>query len=127
MELVWLTLKIIPILITQQQLGWRLSTGSAVQHVRQSAQNNWTDHKLQQLYQLSSCWSMTTHSVHPADRCYCTAACGLLSLTFLSPMQRIVYVDNPDLGYVKGNQEIPAGAAFELEVEVLSAVAGKSS
>lgn len=42
-------------------------------------------------------------------------------------LQRIVYVDNPDLGYVKGNQEIPAGAAFELEVEMLSAVAGKSS
>lgn len=43
------------------------------------------------------------------------------------PLQRIVYVDNPDLGYVKGNQEIPAGAAFELEVEVLSAVAGAAA
>lgn len=42
-------------------------------------------------------------------------------------LQRIVYVDNPDLGYVKGNQEIPAGATFELEVEVLSAVAGTAS
>ena len=45
----------------------------------------------------------------------------------LPDLQRIVYVDNPDLGYVKGNQEIPAGAPFELEVEVLSAVAGASS
>jgi hypothetical protein len=34
-----------------------------------------------------------------------------------------VYVDNPDLGYAKGNQEIPAGAAFELDIEVLSAAA----
>jgi hypothetical protein len=45
-------------------------------------------------------------------------------------LQRLIYVDNPDLGYVKGNQEIPAGAAFELEVEVLSVVgatAGSSS
>jgi hypothetical protein len=37
-------------------------------------------------------------------------------------VQRMVYVDNPDLGYVKGNQEIPPGAAFELELEMLSAV-----
>lgn len=37
-------------------------------------------------------------------------------------LQRLIYVDNPDLGYVKGNQEIPAGADFELEVEVLSVV-----
>lgn len=42
-------------------------------------------------------------------------------------MQRVVYVDNPDLGYVKGNQEIPPGAPFELEVEVLSAAAGTNS
>lgn len=44
--------------------------------------------------------------------------------------QRIVYVDKPELGYVKGNQEIPAGAAFELDIEVLStvtAVPGSSS
>jgi hypothetical protein len=40
----------------------------------------------------------------------------------VSALQRIIYVDNPDLGYVKGNQEIPAGAAFELEVELLSTV-----
>lgn len=41
--------------------------------------------------------------------------------------QRIIYVDNPDLGYVKGNQEIPAGAAFELEIELLSTVATAKS
>lgn len=35
-------------------------------------------------------------------------------------MQRTIYVDVPELGYIKGNQEIPAGAAFDLEVEVLS-------
>jgi hypothetical protein len=51
----------------------------------------------------------------------------LLCVPLRSRLQRIVYVDNPDLGYIKGNQEIPAGAAFELEVELLSAVAGKSS
>eukprot|EP00882_Tetradesmus_deserticola_P008489 GHRQ01008952.1.p1 GENE.GHRQ01008952.1~~GHRQ01008952.1.p1 ORF type:complete len:224 (+),score=57.21 GHRQ01008952.1:155-826(+) len=34
--------------------------------------------------------------------------------------RRTVYIDKPELGYVKGNQEIPAGAAFDLEVEVLS-------
>ena len=38
--------------------------------------------------------------------------------------QRTVYVDVPDLGYPNGNQEIPAGGAFELRVEVLSAAAG---
>jgi len=35
-------------------------------------------------------------------------------------LQRTVYIDVPELGYIKGNQEIPAGAAFELQVEVLS-------
>eukprot|EP00775_Hariotina_reticulata_P008511 gene8511-8693_t len=34
--------------------------------------------------------------------------------------RRTVYVDVPELGYIKGNQEIPAGAPFELQVEVLS-------
>ncbi|WIA38078.1 hypothetical protein OEZ86_001447 [Tetradesmus obliquus] len=34
--------------------------------------------------------------------------------------KRTVYIDKPELGYVKGNQEIPAGAAFDLEIEVLS-------
>jgi hypothetical protein len=37
--------------------------------------------------------------------------------------QRTVLVDIPELGYPKGNQEIPPGAAFELSVDVLSAVA----
>eukprot|EP00879_Flechtneria_rotunda_P014870 GHRR01015537.1.p1 GENE.GHRR01015537.1~~GHRR01015537.1.p1 ORF type:complete len:230 (+),score=37.35 GHRR01015537.1:55-744(+) len=40
--------------------------------------------------------------------------------------RRTVYVDKPELGYVKGNQEIPAGAAFELQVEILSSVAASS-
>lgn len=42
-------------------------------------------------------------------------------------LQRLIYIDNPDLGYVKGNQEIPAGADFELEVEVLSVVGGTAA
>jgi hypothetical protein len=41
-------------------------------------------------------------------------------LLLLLLLQRTVYIDKPELGYVKGNQEIPAGAAFDLEVEVLS-------
>jgi hypothetical protein len=40
--------------------------------------------------------------------------------------QRIVYVDNPELGYPKGNQEIPPGEPFELRVEVLSVAATSS-
>jgi peptidylprolyl isomerase len=39
--------------------------------------------------------------------------------------RRIVYVDAPDLGYAKGNQEIPAGGTFELKIEMLSVVAGR--
>jgi peptidylprolyl isomerase len=39
--------------------------------------------------------------------------------------RRVVYVDAPELGYTKGNQEIPAGGAFELKIELLSVVAGK--
>jgi peptidylprolyl isomerase len=39
--------------------------------------------------------------------------------------RRIVYVDAPELGYPKGNQEIPAGAAFELKIELLSVVPGR--
>ena len=45
-------------------------------------------------------------------------------------LQRTVRVDAPELGYVKGNQEIPAGEAFDLKIEVLSssaAAAGSSS
>jgi peptidylprolyl isomerase len=38
--------------------------------------------------------------------------------------KRTVYVDVPELGYAKGNQEIPAGAAFELKIELLSVAAG---
>ncbi|KAF5828072.1 FK506 binding protein [Dunaliella salina] len=34
--------------------------------------------------------------------------------------RRSVLVDNPELGYPKGMLEIPAGATFELKVEVLS-------
>jgi hypothetical protein len=41
-------------------------------------------------------------------------------LLLLLVLQRTVYIDKPELGYLKGNQEIPAGAAFDLEVEVLS-------
>lgn len=36
--------------------------------------------------------------------------------------KRLVYVDAAELGYPKGNQEIPAGAAFELKIELLSVV-----
>jgi peptidylprolyl isomerase len=38
--------------------------------------------------------------------------------------KRTVYVDVPELGYAKGNQEIPAGGAFELKIELLSVAAG---
>lgn len=48
--------------------------------------------------------------------------CPHCHATVVVQLQRLIYVDNPDLGYVKGNQEIPAGADFELEVEVLSVV-----
>jgi hypothetical protein len=44
-------------------------------------------------------------------------------------LQRTILVDVPELGYLKGNQEIPAGEPFELKVEVLSssaAAAGSS-
>ncbi len=34
-------------------------------------------------------------------------------------LQRIVLVDDPALGYKNGILEIPAGATFELKVEVL--------
>lgn len=33
--------------------------------------------------------------------------------------KRAVYVDVPELGYPKGNQEIPPGEAFELRIELL--------
>jgi len=36
-------------------------------------------------------------------------------------LQRSILVDSPELGYVKGMMEIPAGATFELRVEVLDA------
>jgi peptidylprolyl isomerase len=39
--------------------------------------------------------------------------------------RRVVYVDAPALGYAKGNQEIPAGGAFELKIDLLSVVPGK--
>jgi hypothetical protein len=52
-----------------------------------------------------------------ADQVF-TAVLLLLLLCLL--LQRTVYIDKAELGYVKGNQEIPAGAAFDLEVEVLS-------
>jgi len=67
----------------------------------------------------SSCY-LLHNTTHPSLSKY-------LHCCLLLAVQRIVYVDNPDLGYIKGNQEIPAGAAFELEVEVLSANAGTSS
>jgi peptidylprolyl isomerase len=38
--------------------------------------------------------------------------------------KRTVYVDVPELGYPKGNQEIPAGGEFELKIELLSVVPG---
>jgi hypothetical protein len=41
-------------------------------------------------------------------------------ITLLARLQRSVLVDNVDLGYPKGMLEIPAGATFELKVEVLS-------
>lgn len=36
-------------------------------------------------------------------------------------LQRSILVDSPELGYAKGMMEIPAGATFELRVEVLDA------
>jgi hypothetical protein len=62
-----------------------------------------------------------------ATQLICCALLLLLLLQLGQWLQRLIYVDNPDLGYVKGNQEIPAGAAFELEVEVLSVVGATAS
>jgi hypothetical protein len=43
----------------------------------------------------------------------------LLEPTHVTSVQRSVLVDIPELGYAKGQLEIPAGATFELRVEIL--------
>lgn len=40
--------------------------------------------------------------------------------------RRLVIVDVPELGYPKGNQEIPPGETFELKIEVLAASPAKA-
>lgn len=44
----------------------------------------------------------------------------LLTRTPMPPRQRSIIVDNPELGYPKGVNELPAAATFELKIEVLN-------
>ena len=63
-------------------------------------------------YGLSAAVTAETGTIHPVDI--------RALITLLARLQRSVLVDNVDLGYPKGMLEIPAGATFELKVEVLS-------